>query len=67
MNSERMRVDKLFKESMKAAKIKRIKNGLEKEISKITDQEITRMFRNTPSFPRAFEELITLPRKEHLK
>ena len=67
MNSERMRVDKLFKESMKEAKIKRIKNGLEKDISKITDQEITRMFRNTPSFLKVFEELTTLPRKENLK
>jgi len=67
MNSEKMRVDKLFKDIMRMAKQRRIANKLEKDTSKLTDQEITRMFRNTPSFKRACEELATIPRKENLR
>jgi len=67
MKDRKVRIDPKLKEDIEEVKLRRIKNGLEKDIRKLSFREMTRMLRNTPSYFKLIRELSTLPRREDIK
>lgn len=62
IKSKMERVDKEFARDLKDISLIRIRNGLEKEM--LSKRELTRIMRNTSSYPLMIEELKTKPRKK---
>lgn len=57
------RIDIGLKDDLKAVGVERIKNDLEKEMLPI--RELTRMMKNTATYPNLLDELKTKPRKKN--
>ncbi len=64
--SELMRVDKDLKQQLRKVIPKRIRNFPEENPRELTDRELTRMLKNTSSFPASLKELEKLPRRKNL-
>lgn len=68
-SKNRIRVDPQFKRLINEIPSIRIKNGVEKKLTKerISSREMTRLLMKTPSWNQVIKEVSTLPRKEDLQ